>query len=59
MVVLVTGWFSFEQMGATAGDLLVRDLVCEWLECAGLSCDVPLAPPFSGGVDWRSVDPTN
>lgn len=59
MVVLVAGWFSFQQMGATAGDLIARDLVCEWLEHAGLSYDVALAPPFSGGVDWRSVDPTN
>lgn len=57
MMVLVAGWFSFEQMGATAGDLLARDLVCQWLECAGLSYDIALAPPFSGGVDWRSVDP--
>ena len=56
-MVLVAGWFSFEQMGATAGDLLARDLVCQWLECAGLSYDIALAPPFSGGVDWRSVDP--
>ena len=26
---LVAGWFSFEQMEASAGDLLARDLVCE------------------------------
>ena len=32
MKTLVAGWFSFEQMGASAGDLLARDLVCEWLE---------------------------
>jgi hypothetical protein len=57
MKILVAGWFSFEQMGATAGDLLTRNLVCEWLEHAGLSYDVALAPPFRGGVDWRSVDP--
>jgi hypothetical protein len=54
---LVAGWFSFEQMGATAGDLLARDLACEWLEHTGYSYDVALAPPFTGGVDWRSVDP--
>jgi hypothetical protein len=54
---LVAGWFSFQQMGATAGDLLARDLACEWLEEAGYECDVAHAPPFSGGVDWRSVDP--
>jgi Polysaccharide pyruvyl transferase len=57
MKVLVAGWFSFEKMGATAGDLLARDLVCEWLEEAGRSYDIAHAPPFNGGVDWRSVDP--
>jgi hypothetical protein len=56
MKTLVAGWFSFEQMGATAGDLMARDLACDWLERAGHSYDVALAPPFSGGVDWRSVD---
>jgi hypothetical protein len=54
---LVAGWFSFEQMGATAGDLLARDLACEWLLRAGHSYDVAHAAPFTGGVDWRSVDP--
>ena len=56
MKALVAGWFSFEQMGASAGDLFARDLVCEWLVVAGYSYDIALAPPFSGGVDWRSVD---
>src|SRR6266568_892583 len=57
MKTLVVGWFSFERMGATAGDLLARDLVCQWLGRAGHTYDVALAFPFSGGVDWRSVDP--
>jgi len=54
---LVTGWFSFVQMGASAGDLLARDVACGWLRDAGREFDVALAPPFSGGVDWRAVDP--
>lgn len=57
MKVLVAGWFSFEQCNVTAGDLMARDLACEWVESAGCSYDVALAPPFVGGVDWRSVDP--
>jgi hypothetical protein len=57
MKTLVAGWFSFEQMGATAGDVMTRDLVCEWLKDAGRAFDVALAPPFTGGVDWKSVDP--
>jgi hypothetical protein len=54
---LVSGWFSFELMGASAGDLLARDVACEWLRAAGREYDVALAAPFAGGVDWRAVDP--
>ncbi len=57
MRALVTGWFSFEDGHATAGDLITRDLLCEWLETTGIPFDVALAPPFSEGVDWRAVDP--
>ena len=57
MKALVTGWFSFEQMGASAGDLLARDLTCDWLRLAGWEHDVAHAPPFEGGVDWRQVSP--
>jgi glycosyltransferase involved in cell wall biosynthesis/peptidoglycan/xylan/chitin deacetylase (PgdA/CDA1 family)/SAM-dependent methyltransferase len=57
MRILVTGWFSFEDGHATAGDLLSCDLVCEWLEAAGCGYDVALVPPLGVGVDWRSVDP--
>jgi hypothetical protein len=57
MKVLVAGWFSFEEMGATAGDLMARDLACEWIQRAGRDYDVALAPPFCGGVNWQSVNP--
>ncbi len=57
MKILVAGWFSFEQMGATVGDLLARNLTCEWLAAAGHPYEVAVATPFSGGVDWRTVDP--
>lgn len=56
--VLVAGWFSFEEMGATAGDLITRDLVRGWLAECGRDVDVALAHPFTGGVDWRAVDPS-
>jgi hypothetical protein len=55
--VLVSGWFSFEQMGASAGDLFARDVVCDWLREIDREVDVALAPPFEGGVDWQAVDP--
>ena len=58
MRALIAGWFSFEQMGASAGDLMVRDLVCGWLAEAAVPFDVAVAPPFEGGVDWRAVEPT-
>jgi hypothetical protein len=56
---LLAGWFSFELMGASAGDLIARDLVAGWLEEAGCAYDVALAPPFAGGIDWRDADPTD
>lgn len=58
MRALVTGWFTFEHMGATAGDIHARELTQAWLARAGIPCDVALAPPFEGGVDWSLVDPT-
>ena len=57
MRTLVAGWFSFENGHPTAGDLLARDLACRWLEEAGYPYDVALAPPFQGGVHWRTADP--
>ena len=40
MRALVTGWFSYEGMRATAGDLIVRDVVSGWLDDAGIAHDV-------------------
>ena len=59
MKTLVAGWFSFEEMGATAGDLFARDVVCEWIQEAGRQFDIATAQPFVGGVDWREVDPSD
>lgn len=55
---LVAGWFSFERMGATAGDLMARDVTGRWLAGVALPYDVALADPFAGGVDWERVDPS-
>jgi hypothetical protein len=57
MRILVAGWFSFEHGTATAGDVLARDLVCEWLGQVGHAYDVATAAPFTGGVDIQTVDP--
>ena len=46
MKTLVVGWFSFEGCNVTAGDVMARDIACDWLEQAGCKYDVALVPPF-------------
>jgi len=55
----VAGWFSWPAAAATAGDLMARDVACEWLERAGRDYDVANASQFGSGVDWREVDPAD
>ncbi len=57
MKSLVAGWFSFDEVVATVGDLLARDALCQWLARAGIAYEVANAPLVGGGVDWRTVDP--
>lgn len=59
MKTLVVGWFSFEGMKATAGDLLARDVVCDWLTRSGRRWDIAVASPYKGGPHWLAVDPAN
>lgn len=54
---LVTGWFSFPGLGATAGDLLALEVTSGWLADAQMDFDVALDPSHGPGVDWRRVDP--
>ena len=58
MKVLVAGWFSWEHMGTTAGDLIARDIVCGWLEEAGVDYDVAVHPtfPYVGAINWEEAD---
>ena len=56
MRALIAGWFSFEEGHATAGDLLTCELVREWLEQAGYSCEVAVAKPFTGGISLRHAE---
>lgn len=55
--VLVTGWFSFLDGEATAGDLLAMHTVVSWLQRHGIAHDVALSPVFHSGVDLTSCDP--
>lgn len=59
MKALVAGWFSFQGMGTTAGDLMARDVACDWLDDAGYTYDVAVVAPFAheSGVDWRGATP--
>ncbi|HIK15531.1 MAG TPA: polysaccharide pyruvyl transferase family protein [Leptolyngbyaceae cyanobacterium M33_DOE_097] len=58
MKVLVVGWFSYENCNVTAGDLMAKDVACNWLELINCDYDVAFAPPFCGGVNWRLVEPS-
>ena len=60
---LVAGWFSFEEVLATVGDLLGAEVTVGQLQDAGWTCDLALAPYMgrsadSNCVDWRAVDPS-
>jgi hypothetical protein len=44
-------------MGATAGDLLARDVAVSWLQDAGHDVATAVAPPFVGGVRLDNIDP--
>jgi len=59
MRILVSGWFSFQGMGTTAGDIISKDILCDWLRAENIAFDVALAPSYncSEGVDWQKVDP--
>lgn len=57
MRALLSGWFSFEGMGATAGDLLAARVAERWLVDAGHQVEVACAPPFEATVTWELADP--
>ena len=58
--VLVAGSFSIDKPDnpvTTAGDLLALRTAQTWLARARIGFDVAYSPPFTGGVDWRTVEP--
>ena len=59
MRVLVTGWFSFDEVIATIGDELGADVVVGWLREAGVEHDVAWAPYLQRGPHWRDLDPAD
>src|SRR4051812_19979977 len=55
---LVTGWFSFLHGEATAGDLLARAAVLDWLSDADIPHDTAMSPVL-GGPSLDDVDPSH
>jgi len=56
--VLVIGWFSFELMGSTAGDVIAKDVACRWLREAGLRPLVAMHEPKGSHDVPADVDPS-
>lgn len=54
---LVAGWFSYRGGHATGGDLLARDVLCEWLTELGIDHVTAYAAPFGTGPRIDQVDP--
>jgi hypothetical protein len=59
MKILISGWFSFENMGTTAGDLIACGLVCEWLREFKLDFDVASKQEIPEGICWEDMVPQN
>lgn len=57
---LVIGWFSFEEMGTTAGDSIACDVACEWLQKVGVTPDVAMWEPHQAHeVQTDQVNPVD
>jgi hypothetical protein len=55
--VLITGWFSFEDGHATAGDLLAAEVVRGWLDEAGVSHVTAAVQALGGDVELCDTNP--
>ena len=56
MRVLLAGWFSFEGMGTTAGDLLACNVVSEWLSELKIPFHIASIQVELPGLDWQIVN---
>jgi hypothetical protein len=59
MRVLVTGWFSFDEVIATVGDDLGAEVVSGWLRELDVDHTVAWAPFLMRGPNWRELDPAD
>src|SRR5215208_7078416 len=53
---VVAGWFSYPHAHATAGDLLAKDVLSDWLTFLGIEHVVATAPPFTDGLPLDSLN---
>lgn len=57
--VLVTGWFSFDDVVATVGDERGAEVVSDWLSEAGIPHDIAWASYLERGVSLDRLDPAH
>ncbi len=58
--MLLTGWYSFLDGEATAGDVLARDAVRDRLDASGIPCDTAWSPVFKpGALTLAGADPAD
>ena len=56
--ILISGWFSFDLLNNTAGDLLAKQSAIMWATQAGFTCEVAVAKPLAPNeVATDTVDP--
>lgn len=54
--LLITGWFSFDGQDITAGDIMASEVLCRWLDDAGIPFEVAMSQRF-GGTSWKNYSP--
>ena len=58
MHALLCGWFSFEDGGGTAGDLMALDVVCQWLDEKKIGYEIAnMSDPHKKMFNWKKADP--
>ncbi|WP_114751793.1 polysaccharide pyruvyl transferase family protein [Pleomorphovibrio marinus] len=59
MRVLLAGWFSFENMGTTAGDVLACNIVSNWLTELKIPFHIASNQDELPGLEWQKVSENN
>ena len=51
--MVAAGWFSFDEMGSTAGDVIARDVVRGWLRGSGIEQYFEINARIEGETEQR------